>query len=157
MAKNLECFLGFTFILAQQPLQILQASCAHQDKIGATLVCFYPSAISYSMSEICVSKTYASSRHPCCRPYSPCRPPHVILDPSQPTKASPHPDLAFRQACDSTIVLDVEATPAKQHEERVDALILGRIKGNKLDSCLQPRSVCDSNRLARRNIRHANC
>ncbi len=109
------------------------------------------------MSEICVSKTHASSRHPCSRPCSPCRSPQVILDPSQPTKASPHPDLAYRQVCGSTIDLGVKTTPAKQHEERVIALILGRIKSNELHSYLQPKSVCDLDRLARRNVRHANC
>ena len=40
MAKDLKCFLGLTVILAQQPLQILQASCAHQETIvGAVFTC----------------------------------------------------------------------------------------------------------------------
>jgi len=62
MAKDLKCFLGLTFILAQQPLQILQASCAQQDKIiGATLTCFLPSAISYNVRNMRIQNSRKQS------------------------------------------------------------------------------------------------
>ncbi len=62
MAKDLKCFLGLTFILAQQPLQILQASCAQQDKIiGATLTCFFPSAISYNVRNMRIQNSRKQS------------------------------------------------------------------------------------------------
>ena len=152
MAKDLKCFLGLTFILAQQPLQILQASCAHQDKlVGASFIGFFPSAMSYNVRHLRIL-TYASSRHPCSKPFSPCHPPHVILDPSQPTKASPHPDLACRQSCGSTTVLNLEAAPAKQPEERVT----GADQERQVTSLSAVQICLQFAQTSLRNIRHAN-